>query len=226
MKKSVLLFFCFLLSHAVFSQRKVDIGLLAGTDFYLGDINTSKLFYSPQYFAGPIVRYNFNERFSLRGQVLYARLKGSDNDFDRYITNRPFPTTFSVSLLEIGSQLEYNFFDYITGVKAGEWTPYIFGGIGYSFLLSQSVQNQSPGVFPESHGVLPFGVGTKLNLTRRLSGGLEFSMNKSFGDRLDGVTNPIPDSETFLYNNDWYSFFGLFITYKFFKFAADCPAYD
>jgi hypothetical protein len=31
---------------------------------------------------------------------------------------------------------------------------------------------------------------------------------------------------TLLNNNDWYSFIGVFITYKFFKFAADCPAYN
>ena len=35
----------------------------------------------------------------------------------------------------------------------------------------------------------------------------------------------LPEYHSVIHNNDWYSFLGVFITYKFFNFAAECPAY-
>lgn len=208
----------------VHAQRKSDLGLIAGTDFYLGDINPDKAFFMPRYMVGPIFRYNFNERYALRFQAVYANLAGNENP-GRNITKRPSPVSFSVNFLNVASQVEYNFFDYKTGDKPWLWTPYIFGGLGYSIVLSSQV-SPSTGVIPNGHYTMPFGVGTKINITRRLSSGFEWSLNKNFSDRIDGVISPLPDGEKLLYGNDWYSFLGLFITYKFFKFADDCPAYD
>ncbi|MBN1118912.1 MAG: hypothetical protein JXA77_17005 [Bacteroidales bacterium] len=224
MKKTVFFILGLVLSTSLFAQRKVDLGFIGGTDFYLGDINSTRLFYSPRYAVGPIFRYNIDDRVSVRFHGVYANLSGTDSDFENNITKRPTPVSFSVNLVNIASQVEYNFFDYKTGIEAGEFTPYMFGGIGYSMVLSSTVENS--GVSPEQHFTIPFGVGSKLNVTRRMSAGVEWSMNKAFSDRLDGVISPLDDAELLMFNNDWYSFFGLFITYKFFKFAADCPTYD
>ena len=70
---------------------------------------------------------------------------------------------------------------------------------------------------------IPFGFGVKTNLTDRLSAGLEWSYRKTFYDKIDNVESPL--GKSILHNNDWYSTYGLFITYKFVKFAADCPVY-
>jgi hypothetical protein len=204
------------------AQRKSDLGIIGGTNYYQGDINPARLFYKPGYHVGPIFRYNFNDHYSLRLKAVYSTISGSDSDFDYIITKRNYPVSFSNQFLNFASQIEYNFFAYKSGVKAGDWTPYIFGGLGYSFILSSNVSGS--GISSGRHLTMPFGVGGKINITRRLSGGFEWSYNKTFNDRFDGVLSPL--GETKMYNNDWYSFFGLFITYKFFKFAADCPAYD
>lgn len=216
--------FCTLsvLSITVNAQRKADIGFFAGTDYYMGDINPSKLFYSPGYAFGPLFRININDRYSIRFSTIYAHIEGSDSDFDYIITKRNFPVTFSASMLNLASQVEYNFFPYKTGESKQGFSPYIFTGIGYSVLLSSDIRPTSPKA--ESHMIMPFGVGVKMNFTRRLSAGAEWSYIKTFSDRIDGVVSPV--SENKLYNNDWYSFAGLFITYKFFKFAVDCPVYD
>ena len=71
---------------------------------------------------------------------------------------------------------------------------------------------------------LPFGVGVKVNFPSRISAGAEWSFRKSFNDRIDGVENP-SGLHSLIHNNDWYSFLGIFITFKFFNFAAECPAY-
>jgi opacity protein-like surface antigen len=222
MKYKVFVFLFLVVSLALNAQRKSDIGLIAGGSYYQGDINPEKLFYKPGFHIGPIFRYNFNSHYSLRFKAVYASVKGSDADFDFVLTKRNDPVTFSNQFVNISGQFEYNFFAYNTGVTAGDWTPYLFGGLGYSFILSSAVTGS--GITSGRHLTMPFGIGSKVNLTRRLSAGMEWSYNKTFNDRFDGVLSPL--GETKFYNNDWYSFIGLFISYKFFKFAADCPAYD
>jgi hypothetical protein len=220
MKKMVLLVVLVLFTFFAKAQRKSDIGLMGGTNFYMGDINQEKVFYKPGYHFGPLFRYNFNERTSFRLKGVYTKISGSDYDFNTVITGR-MPNTFSTTFINVASQVEYNFIPYLTGDIAYKWTPYIFGGVGYSIILASS---STFGVAAKNHFVLPFGCGAKINFDRRLSGGVEWTFNKTFSDRIDGV---IPRTgETSLFKNDWYNYVGLFITYKFFKFAADCPAYN
>jgi opacity protein-like surface antigen len=226
MKHLAFLFLLLLVSSCVFAQRKADIGLIGGTSYYQGDINPSRLFYKPRYNVGPIFRYNFNSRYSVRLQAIYANVAGDVADFDYVVPAIYERTSFNAHFINFSTQVEYNFFEYISGINPGDWTPYMFGGFGYSLLLSPGLVN-SPVESTMGHFTLPFGIGAKANITRRLSAGLEWSYNKTFNDRLDGVVSPInPSEETIFNNNDWFSFFNLFITYKFFKFAADCPAYD
>jgi hypothetical protein len=71
---------------------------------------------------------------------------------------------------------------------------------------------------------IPFGIGIKINVTKKITAGAEWSFRKSFNDRIDGLENP-SGVYSVIHNNDWYSFAGIFITYKFFNFAAECPAY-
>ena len=223
--KRLLLFIiilCFTL--IVKAQRNSDIGIAGGTSFYLGDINQEKVFYRPGYSFGPILRHNFNKRTSLRFKAIYTSFSGSDDDFNTVLPDRyRFPNTFSINILNFGSQVEYNFFPYLTGDIAYVWTPYIFGGIGYSYILSSS--STSPLAKPaKNYFNIPFGAGLKVNLSKRMSGGMEGAFHKSFSDRIDGI---IPlTGETKVFKTDWHYFIGLFITYKFFKFAADCPAYN
>ncbi|MBN2487249.1 MAG: hypothetical protein JXB34_14840 [Bacteroidales bacterium] len=217
MKQSILLVFFFLFGASAFSQRKADIGITGGTGYYQGDINPTFLFYSPKYNIGPVFRYNFNGRYSLRIQAIYANITGSDSDFDYVVTKRKYPVSFSNHMVNVAAQAEYNFFKYQTGINAGEWSPYMFGGFGYSIVFS--------GISP-SHLTMPFGIGAKLNVTRRMSAGVQWGYNKTFNDKFDGAAWPVGNNGTLMFNNDWYSFLNIFITYKFFKFAADCPTYD
>ena len=133
------------------------------------------------------------------------------------VIGRPYIESFNVTIINPAVQTEFNFFPYKTGNLAYSWTPYIFGGVGYSFLMSRSYSttNNAPVNIPKNHMVIPFGVGAKVNLTKRLSGGVEWTFNKTFSDRVDGV---VPRTgESAIFKNDWYNFVGLFITYKFFK---------
>jgi hypothetical protein len=201
-----------LLISAANAQRQTDIGLLGGCAYYMGEINPTKQFYSPSTSFGGFFRLNVNKRFAGRLSGYYLTLKGSDQDFpDRLHPDRN-DETFSNSLVDFSGQVEFNFLPYTTGEGKLLNSVYIAGGIGYSTILSGN-----------NSLIIPFGLGFKIDISKRLSTGLEWSFRKTFIDNMDNVTNRL--GHTLLNNNDWYSIFGLFISYKFVKFAADCPAY-
>ena len=211
MKRFILITLALFAGMQLFAQRNADFGLIAGGASYFGEINPVRPFYKPSPAIGGFYRLNFNKRFSARVNTTFISLKGDASDFSgqreyHYLQN----TSFSSSFVEVCGQAEFNFIDYITGDSKYLSSTYIAGGIGY--------------LFPKKGIVIPFSVGAKVNLGERLSMGAELSFRKTFTDEIDENANPLDN--TFMNNNDWYSIFGLFISYKFVKFAADCPVYN
>ena len=204
----------------VFSQRKADIGLFGGTAYYMGDINPNRHFYRPSLSVGALYRYNINTRYAIKAHGYYAQLSGSDLDFPGLLhPDRPVsPMSFNTSLIDAGLEVEFNFLPFTPNLGTLEYTPYLSTGISGALIVHSDVNSQNVLSFP-------FGAGVKLNLSKRISTGAEWTFRKTFNDRMDGVENP-SGKVSFLHNNDWYSFLGIFITYKFFNFATGCPAYD
>jgi hypothetical protein len=115
----------------------------------------------------------------------------------------------------LGLDFEFNWWPYKTAWRRTKYTPFVSAGLGYSLNYS------GEGV---SHLYLPFGGGIKANLSKKLSGGLEVSMRKSFTDRIDGVTNMGGEEmQSPIGNDDWYMLTGFFLTYKVFEYRDDCP---
>jgi len=205
---------------SAFPQKNANVGIFAGTAYYMGDINPNRHFYRPSFSAGLLYRYNLNSRYAIKGNAYYAQLSGSDTDFPGILRpDRPgTPADFQTSLVDLGVHFEFNFLPYSPGFSNLAYTPYIFAGISGAMIISTSRRAEDLVAFP-------FGMGIKLNISRRITTGAEWSFRKTFNDRLDGLENPSGTS-SILHNNDWYSFLGIFITYKFFNFAADCPVYE
>ncbi len=200
-------------------QKKSDIGIFAGTSYYMGDLNPSVHYAIPSFAVGPIYRYNFNPRNSLRGHAFYHGLSGSDPDYYGYISTGQ-TTEFAAKFVDLGLDFEFNWKAYQTAYRRTKASPYVFAGLGYGLAVIPSVN-------VKSHVNMPFGVGYKINVGRWLSAGLEVSARKTFTDLVDGVTNPpLDDTMSPFGNNDWYYFTGVFITYKIYKFWEDCPTYD
>ncbi len=198
------------------AQRKVDLGFFGGGSYYLGDINQSKQFYSLSYAFGGLYRYNINPRYTIRGSAYYGNLQADDQDFDnRFQQSRG--NSFSGTVLDITLQFEFNFMPYSTFGRAGEYAFYTTGGIGVAFINISG---------PSSPLVIPFGVGAKVNLGKKMGIGIEWGFRKMFYDKLDGFENPIdPEYRSFIHNNDWYSIAGISLTYKIYNKLEDCPAY-
>ena len=198
------------------AQKKVDLGIFGGGSYYLGDINQSKQFYSLSYAFGGLYRYNINPRYTIRGSAYYGNLQADDQDFDnRFQQSRG--NSFSGTVLDATLQFEFNFMPYSTFGRAGEYAFYTTGGIGVAFINISG---------PSSPLVIPFGVGAKVNLGKKMGIGIEWGFRKMFYDELDGYENPIdPEYRSFIHNNDWYSIAGISLTYKIYNKLEDCPAY-
>jgi len=201
------------------AQRNANFGVFAGTSYYLGDINPNRHFYRPSPSFGAIYRVNINTRYAIRASGYYAGLSGSDLDFpDLNHPDRPVsPAAFNTSLIDVALQVEYNFLSFTPNMGKWRYTPYLTTGFAGALILSSDVAASNLISFP-------FGAGIKFNINSRISAGAEWSFRKTFSDHIDGLENP-SGTYSVLHNNDWYSFLGVFITFKFFNFAVECPAY-
>jgi len=222
MKRILLLFILVLSINIAIGQSKTELGVALGTSYYQGDINNSKLFYSPSMSYGLMLKYNLNNHLttSLRGS--YAKLRGNDNDFDDP-ENQLRGASFSTSLIDVSALVEFNFLPYNSSgyIKKNKnrFTPFIFIGIGGNYIFGS-------GGF-ENPITIPFGLGIKYNIFERLTLGFEWSYRKTFNDQIDGVINVQDDNNTpVIHNDDWYSFCGVFVTYKLFRDKFDCPTYN
>lgn len=198
------------------AQKKVDLGIFGGGSYYLGDINQSKQFYSLSYALGGLYRFNINPRYTIRCSIFYGNLQADDQDFNnRFQQSRD--NSFSGTVLDATLQFEFNFMPYSTFGRAGEYTVYTTGGIGVAFINISG---------PSSPLVIPFGVGAKVNLGKKMGIGIEWGFRKMFYDMLDGFENQIdPEYRSFIHNFDWYSIAGISLTYKIYGGSEDCPAY-
>jgi hypothetical protein len=209
----VIILFFLIFSVPALGQRKTDIGFMAAVPWYLGDLSTTiPAPHTVPPAIGPILRYNFNMRNSLRAHANFYTLSGLNENF------RGGVAEFQSSFVDLGLDFEFNWWPYKTAFRKTKYSPYVSAGLGYSL-------NYAGGSV--SHLYVPFGGGLKANLGKRLSGGVEVNMRKTFTDLIDGVSNLAGEGvESPVGNNDWYLFTGVFLSYKIFNYREECPTYD
>lgn len=207
-------FYCFILigNIIVFSGLKSwaqigwEAGLWLGAGHYFGDLNTKYNLEKPGEAFGLMARYNFNSRVALKFAGNYGVISASDA-----ISNNPFEIdrnlSFRSPVLEVSSQLEFNFLPFTHGSKDEFFSPY--------FLLGASVFQFNPQAYYNNKWVdlrplgtegqfrgkeyytissaFLFGVGLKYDLSERWSMQLELSGRAAFTDYLDDVSTVYPD---------------------------------
>ncbi len=198
-------------------EYKYEIGASAGLGFYIGDANT-KPFRGPGPVFGVLFRQNFNYRWALKYNMTTMRANGTTEGW-----NNAFPGgasyTFSRQVLDFGVQAEFNFFHYGVGESYKDtkrFSPYIVAGVGFT-----AVPCKGDGYFSLN---IPLGVGLKYKIGRRWNVGLEFTMRKSLGDKLDGkdLDDPMHISSAAFKNTDWYSYTMISISYDIGKKGMIC----
>jgi len=226
-----LLFLLFLIPISVFAQRQYDVGIYAGASYYMGEMNPSQQFNDAGRNYGILYRYIFNKRYAVKAQVNRAILKGGTSSNSSFPENSSFNNhnDFKHKILDFSIQAEFNFLPYNTTDLKDRYTPYVTTGI-------------SGLIFPVGLNLpiaIPFGIGLKYNYNKRIGVGFEWTFKRTFDDEWDyngeyigrlvhdDVNNRdiLVKQNAFQYNKDWYSFVGLFLTYKFDE-SFECPAYD
>lgn len=196
-------------------EYKYEIGGMAGTAFYMGDVNKSAIFKKPGPAFGGVFRYNKDFRWAFKGNIAMGSVSGNTDASGNVFPNNG-SVEFKRTFYEIGGQIEYNFFNYsdlypFLGTK--KLSPYIFTGFGLTFASGNNF-------FTSAN--IPLGVGVKYKWKSRLNLGFEFSMRKLFSDSFDtpdkynmSLEDPYNIKSSFFKNKDWYGLAVISVTWDF-----------
>ena len=77
----ILVFLIAISTQFAYSQKGMEAGLWLGGAHYFGDLNNLYRINEPGLAGGATVRYNFNHRLSVRGQLNLARIRAHDTKF-------------------------------------------------------------------------------------------------------------------------------------------------
>ena len=209
---------CFFTQQA-FAQR-VEFGAGIGGFNYRGDISPNFRFRFFKPGGSLFFRYNPNQALSLRAEVAGGIIGAKDA-----VSKDPFQQarnlSFTTRIFEGNAVAEYNFLNYEERRFAINWTPYVFGGLGYSTF------NPSPktGDYKTSSMVLPYGVGIKYQIRRPWNIGLEYGTRKTFTDFLDNLGGDPVSNDKLQQGDpsvkDTYFYVRLSVSYTFYKIF--CP---
>ena len=213
-------------------QKTFDFGLFLGRSYYLGEINPTRHYGEGigSSNIGAALRFNLNERYSLRATVIRTTLEGSDNISDLSFNNNR-NATFETSLTEFSGGIEFNFLPYKNGDRRHFFTPYLFVGIGVfrfdpkTFIDDTEVVTEE--VDKQSAIALPFGPGFRLSLGNKVNLSFEWGFRKTTTDYLDGLPNRVDDIIELGkdYDNDWYIHSGFMFMYRITP-VGKCPVYQ
>lgn len=234
-----------ILPHKATSQI-MEVGVTGGLSYYIGDINPKKHFNQSDLGLGVAIRYYQNLRWAFRFQYTNMSLKSSD-DIVGFRPERGL--AFNSKVNDFAFLAEFNFFDYWTGSNRNYFTPYLVAGISIFNFNSYAPDGvalqplQTEGVAYNSLSwSIPFGIGIKYSLTKRIGITLEWIMHKAFTDYIDDIHGLYPEpsdavsdysytdptgiskpgmqrgngtSSSLGYNYDWYGMLGFSVLYRF-----------
>lgn len=172
---------------------------------------------------------------------------------------------FKSQIIEFNALAEFNFLEYRISNDKYKFTTFLFLGIDvfthkpmanmgkyWVELQPMHTEGQSKG-YKLTQVAIPFGVGMKMNVSKKVGIGLEWGPRKTFTDYLDDVSGTYPDWQTAVAFNkhsqalsdrsknagnnvnkqrgnprtkDWYFFFGITLNIKLNMKAPPCYAYD
>lgn len=218
----IIILFFLAISNLTFAQFS-EFGIGVGGFNYAGDLLRG--YHIDNVKPGILGYYkmNFDNIFSVRTSITGGLISGSDETpIDPFAANRK--GSFQSTLVEAAGILEYNFLDYKSEHVQIRWSPYMFLGIsGFTFFGGNQNLNGSSTI----QLAIPFGGGFKYAINPNINLNLEIGIRKLFFDYLDGYSDGDITNKNYQYgnkyDNDWFNFVGLSISYIFWKIP--CP-YD
>jgi hypothetical protein len=196
-----------------FNESK-EIGVAAGTAYYLGDINPDRHFGGRLHSAmGGFFRYNITPRISARVNVVRGTVESWDVDSDdAWQVNRNLH--FRNRITEYAALVELNYLDHRLGNPDDRVGAYLFTGLAiYSHMPEAEIDGVWYALQPlgtegqgttwgEARGLkpyatagmsLPFGFGFKVNVGPAIAFNVEWGVRKTWNDYLDDVSTTYAD---------------------------------
>ncbi len=178
------------------SAQRHEIGLFLGGANAIADIGNETFVTPTEMAVGGFYKRNLNERYSLRLNAAFGKLKMKDAESEeQYKIDRNLTRTNYVG--EGSLIFEFNFFDF-NGIHRNAHTPYLFAGIGgfsykkqdLSIDLSANELGGTDIITTATSGydfaaVIPFGVGYKYKFNYNWIIGAEIGFRSTFTDNLD-----------------------------------------
>lgn len=209
MKKNILLLLVFILLAFNSNAQRNEFGIFGGGSYYLGDINPSKHFSFMKPAYGFVYRYNFTPNWTFKLNAFQGEVYSSDSEIE---FNAERNLHFKSKITEVSTQIELNFFKYVTGSDDYIFAPFIFGGISlfkynpkaeiageWYELQALGTEGQGTTAYPDrqpynlvSFGI-PFGMGFKLSLSDNIGLAAEWGLRKTFTDYIDDVSTTYAD---------------------------------
>jgi len=200
--------FVMLANVKVANSQNLEGGLLIGASNYIGDMSGPTFNYRlTKPAVGIIFRYNFEQRWALKGYAGYGRIAGADSlsTFNKYNNKRNL--SFFTDIFELSAQIEYNLIPIDNRVYSKKMiVPYVFIGLGvFKFnpktylggkvyelqpLATEgqgSTQYNSLEKYSLTQFCVPFGVGLKRKISLRWTLGAEVGFRYTFTNYLDDV---------------------------------------
>ncbi|MBK9014184.1 MAG: outer membrane beta-barrel protein [Saprospiraceae bacterium] len=222
----IALFFLCCLPLALFSQQKMEFGVLGGFANYQGDLAEDEIVVSETKLSfGGFLRYHVNKKVKIRGNFMYGYISGNDANAEGSLKDRGW--SFESNILETSFVGEYHPLGRSrvgnTGIFARQISPYLGLGLGIA-THTPKVSVTDPldiGLFPEQDektlsASIPLMVGIRADLFEFFSLGAELGWRATFSDYLDGVSKNGNNNK-----NDWYVLGGITASFFFGDLQSD-----
>ena len=220
------------------SGQRVELSGYVGYASYQGDVNESPIFslQSAHLAFGIKLAYMLNQNMSISYSMVNGKISGDDQNFPSrrdWTPNLSFDAVFS----EHSMLFTYYPFNRSKGILSSykvkeklyrvgcpsvklkykkKFSPFVFAGAGLGFFspnvsgLPSDAAELQTGAYSNTHLVLPFGGGARVELTPRLGVSAEVGMRFTSTDYIDGIS----DSRNPRFK-DWFVSGGLRLAYKF-----------
>jgi hypothetical protein len=195
-----------------------EFGITVGAAHYFGDLNPRTNIGHPGPAIGVFYMKQYSNYLGLRLSAHFAQVGYADryskNDFQKKRN-----LDFNTNIFEVALSGEFNFFKFIPGDDKYVFTPFITLGFGafsfnpYTTLDGRKVYLQPLGTegqnigYTDSYGkrkpyktysyCMPFGIGIKYNVSKRLNLSLQVAHRLTFTDYLDDVSTTYVGADKF-----------------------------
>ena len=241
-KKSIITaitFYTCLLGNAQLTASKYEFGINAGTFVYQGDLTPSAVgsFKTPGFVLGINGSRHLTNKFSVRLDLNIGKLKGDDAAYNKPAWRQERSFAFKTPVTELITSIVWDALG-----RERKFSPYVFAGIGYSFLnIKRNYANFNSEFFatepatieglnddiahrlPKGLPIVPMGLGLRYRITNSLSLNSEASYRYISTDYLDGFSHAANADK-----KDHYYKFSIGLTYSkdnSGKGGLDCPKF-